>query len=61
MKRLVNLYENVGENNQLIIATHSPHIVGNIESKQLRIMKKYKDEISVINGEDIEETYRQGV
>lgn len=59
--KIIKLYENIGKNNQLIIATHSPHIVGNIEAKQLRIMKKYNDGISVINGEDIEETYGQSV
>lgn len=60
-KKIIKVYENIGENNQLIIATHSPHILGNIEAKQLRIMKKDNDGIVVINGDDIEETYGQNV
>lgn len=59
--KIIKLYENIGENNQLIIATHSPHIVGNIESKQLRIMKKDNHGIVVINGDDIDETYGQNI
>lgn len=59
--KIIKLYENIGQNNQLIIATHSPHIVGNIEAKQLRIMKKGKAGIAIINGENIEETYGQNV
>ena len=59
--KIIKLYENIGENNQLIIATHSPHIVGNIEAKQLRIMKKDKDGISIVNGDEIDETYGQNV
>jgi len=35
-----DVYENIGENTQLIIAIHSPHIIGDIESKQLRVIKK---------------------
>ena len=59
--KIIKLYENIGENNQIIMATHSPHIVSDIEAKQLRIMKKGNDGISVINGDDIDETYGQNV
>jgi hypothetical protein len=59
--KIIKLYENIGENNQIIIATHSPHIVSDIEAKQLRIMKKGNAGISVINGDDIDETYGQNV
>jgi len=38
-KKIIKVYENIGKNNQLIIATHSPHILGNMEAKQLRIKK----------------------
>lgn len=55
--KIIKLYENIGENNQFIIATHSPHIVGNIEAKQLRIMKKDKNGISIVNGDEIDEIY----
>lgn len=60
-KKIIKVYENIGENNQIIIATHSPHIVSDIEAKQLRIMKKDNDGITVTNGDDIDETYGQNV
>ena len=36
-RKIVNVYENIGENNQIIIATHSPHIIGNVKKEQLRV------------------------
>ena len=60
-KKIIKVYENIGENNQIIMATHSPHIVADIEAKQLRIMKKDNDGIAVINGDDVDETYGQNV
>lgn len=60
-QKIIKVYENIGENNQIIIATHSPHIVGDIEAKQLRIMKKCKDGITIVEPEEIDETYGQNV
>jgi len=31
-QKIIKVYENIGINNQLIIATHSPHIVGDIKA-----------------------------
>lgn len=59
--KIIKLYENIGQNNQIIMATHSPHIVSDIEAKQLRVMKKDNNGIVVINGEDIDETYGHNV
>jgi predicted ATP-binding protein involved in virulence len=59
--KIIKLYENIGENNQLIIATHSPHVIANIEAKQLRIMKKDNNGIVIVNGDDIDETYGQNI
>ena len=42
-RKIVNVYENIGENNQIIIATHSPHIIGNVKKEQLRVLKKDKE------------------
>ena len=60
-KKIIKVYENIGENNQIIMATHSPHIISDIEAKQLRIMKKDNDGIVVINGDEIDETSGQNV
>lgn len=42
-KKLVDLYMNVGENNQLIVATHSPIIASNFEPWEI-IELKFNDE-----------------
>jgi len=56
-QRIIKVYENIGTNNQLIIATHSPHIVGDIKAEQLRILVKDKNGVSLFNNEKIDETY----
>jgi len=40
---ILKLYQNVGENNQVIIATHSPHIIASVDPKNLFLL--------TINGE----------
>ncbi|MBP2031958.1 putative ATP-binding protein involved in virulence [Clostridium algifaecis] len=59
--RIIDVYESIGENNQLIIATHSPHIIGDIELKQLRIIKKEKDGIKLVDNRDLNETYGKSI
>lgn len=56
-QKIIKVYENIGENNQLIIATHSPHIVGDIKAEQLRIMKKDENGVSIVDSEKVNETY----
>ena len=56
-QKIIKVYESIGINNQLIIATHSPHIVGDIKSEQLRILIKDKDGVSLFDNDKIDETY----
>lgn len=56
-QKIIKVYENIGINNQLIIATHSPHIVGGIKSEQLRILVKDKNGVSLFDVAKIDETY----
>ena len=60
-RKIINVYENIGENNQLIIATHSPHIIGNVTKEQIRVLKRDKEGIKVMNSEDLDETYGRTV
>ena len=60
-RKIINVYENIGENNQLIIATHSPHIIGNVTKEQIRILKRDKEGIKVMNYEELDETYGRTV
>ena len=36
---VINLYKNAGENNQVFIATHSPHIIGKAEQESVFLLK----------------------
>ncbi|WP_298836155.1 AAA family ATPase [Clostridium sp.] len=56
-QKIIKVYENIGINNQLIIATHSPHIVGDIKAEQLRILIKDKNGVSLLDNDKIDETY----
>lgn len=56
-QKIIHVYESIGENNQLIIATHSPHIIGDIEAKQLRVIKRDNNGISVVDNSKLIETY----
>lgn len=48
-KKIIQVYESIGKDNQLIIATHSPHIIGDIEEKNLRVIKRDKNGIVSID------------
>ena len=41
-QRIIEVYKKIGENNQIIIATHSPHILGSVSNENIFIL--YKDE-----------------
>jgi len=56
-QKIIKVYENIGVNNQLIIATHSPHIVGDVKAEQLRILIKDKNGVSLFDNDKIDETY----
>ena len=60
-RKIINVYENIGENNQLIIVTHSPHIIGNVTKEQIRVLKRDKEGIKVMNYEELDETYGRTV
>lgn len=52
-RKIIDVYKSIGENNQLIIATHSPHIVGSVKSENLRVMTKDTDGIKIINNDSL--------
>ena len=60
-RKIINLYESIGENNQLIIATHSPHVIGNITSDKLRVMIRDNNGIKIVDNDKLSETYVKGI
>lgn len=55
--KIIDVYKSIGNNNQLIIATHSPHVIGNITANELRVMKKDNNGIRLIDNDKLNETY----
>ena len=56
-QKIVKVYEEIGENNQIIIATHSPHIVSSVKSESLKLLVKSDDGIEVLQSEEINGSY----
>lgn len=59
--KIIDVYKSIGNNNQLIIATHSPHVIGNITSNELRVMKKDNNGIRLIDNDKLNETYGRSI
>ncbi|MGL4533906.1 MAG: AAA family ATPase [Fusobacteriaceae bacterium] len=58
-QRILKVYENIGKNNQIIIATHSPHILGSVSNEKIRILKKGLSEIEIKRCDEL--TYGQSL
>ena len=41
-QRIIEVYKKIGENNQIILATHSPHILGSVSNENIFLL--YRDE-----------------
>lgn len=51
-QKIFDVYKSIGENNQIIIATHSSHVISNIKIPNLRIIKKKNSKISICKGKE---------
>ncbi|BCZ45786.1 hypothetical protein psyc5s11_18530 [Clostridium gelidum] len=60
-RKIIDVYKSIGNNNQLIIATHSPHVIGNITSDELRVMTKDDNGIKLIANNNLSETYGKSI
>ncbi|MFI3172026.1 MAG: AAA family ATPase [Eubacteriales bacterium] len=47
-RKIISVYESIGTNNQLIVATHSPYIIGDIGKEQIRVLKHENKEICMV-------------
>ncbi|MFI3205706.1 MAG: AAA family ATPase [Clostridia bacterium] len=54
-QKIVQVYENIGENNQLIIATHSPLILNSVKKEQIKILTRDENGIKILD--DFDETF----
>ena len=61
-QKIIEVYKKIGENNQIIIATHSPHILGSVSNENIFIL--YRDEkgkIEAKTGDELYSSYGQPV
>lgn len=54
-QKILDFYKGIGENNQIIIATHSPHIVSSCKKEEVIVLNRVNGKTVVKN--DVEETY----
>ena len=59
-QRIVDVYRKIGENNQIIIATHSPHILGSVKKENIMLLDKDGEgKIVVKTGDELHDSYGQ--
>ena len=61
-QRIIEVYKKIGENNQIIIATHSPHILGSVSNENIFILYRNKNrKIEAKTGAELDSSYEQPV
>ena len=59
-QRIVDVYRKIGKNNQIIIATHSPHILGSVKKENIMLLDKDGEgKIVVKTGDELYDSYGQ--
>lgn len=56
-QKIVKVYEKIGNNNQIIIATHSPHIVASVPKENIKLLKRINGQIKVVEYDEISGAY----
>ena len=54
-RKIIEMYKKIGENNQIIIATHSPLIVGSVPTESIRIMSRNDEGEIEVHQQDVYE------
>lgn len=59
-QQIIRVYQNIGKDNQIIVATHSPHILGSVSSENIIILSKNEEnKIIPVTGEELYSSYGQ--
>ena len=59
-QKIVDVYRKIGRNNQIILATHSPHILGSVEKENIVLLEKNENGIvKVKTGDEFGNSYGQ--
>lgn len=60
--KIIKVYERIGKNNQIIIATHSPHILGSVPKENIIILSKDNEgKVFPMTGDKLYSSYGQPV
>lgn len=61
-QRIIEIYQRIGKNNQIIVATHSPHILGSVPRENIILLSKNENgEVISTTGEELYTSYGQPV
>ncbi len=60
-QKILSVYEQIGENNQIIIATHSPHILSSCKKESCFLLSRENGQIKIQNHEELNSTYGKPV
>ncbi|WP_373079041.1 AAA family ATPase [Fusobacterium varium] len=61
-QRIIEIYQRIGKNNQIIVATHSPHILGSISRENIILLSKNENgEVVSTTGEELYTSYGKPV
>ena len=61
-QRIIEVYKKIGENNQIIVATHSPHILGSVSNENIFILYRNENgKIEAKTGDELYSSYGQPV
>ncbi len=59
-QKIVDVYRKIGRNNQIILATHSPHILGSVEKENIILLEKNENGIVKVKiGDEFGNSYGQ--
>lgn len=59
-QKIVDVYRKIGRNNQIILATHSPHILGSVEKENIILLEKNENGIVEVKmGDEFGNSYGQ--
>ncbi len=59
-QKIIEVYKKIGKNNQIIVATHSPHILGSVDKDNVfLLLKDEKGNIISKTGNELYDTYGQ--